>query len=95
MAGQCGEGGSSKRAVDELATIKSVMARVSQCVPLGPNEDEYPWLASDSIPQRESAAFDEGHHTSSQTGDLLEWLRRCFAIVKIDMTLVFDRNAFA
>jgi hypothetical protein len=52
-------------------------------------------LASDSIPQRESAAFDEGHHTSSQTGDLLEWVRRCFAKVKINMTPVFDRKAFA
>jgi hypothetical protein len=52
-------------------------------------------LASDSIPEREAPAFDEGHHTSSQAGNLFEWVRRCFAKVKINMTLVFDRNAFA
>jgi hypothetical protein len=40
--------GSSKRAVDELPTIKCVMARVSQCVPHAPKKDPYPWLASDS-----------------------------------------------
>jgi hypothetical protein len=32
----------SKRVVDELPTIESVMARVSQCIPNWRNKDDYP-----------------------------------------------------
>ena len=50
---QSGEGGSSKCALNEISTIERVMTRISQCILHWPNKDDYPQLASNSIPERE------------------------------------------